>query len=312
MLTHEQAVQFIKDNPVLVIKELEKAAGLPKGVLNHVLNGSRVLNEKHLAALEPILRKYGYGESGKAKVISVVNHKGGVGKTTSTLNLGSALALLGKKVLCVDMDSQGNLSQNLGVDEPESQVADALLDRMPMPTVEVAKNYHLAPSDIDLADAEKELLNMIGGFNRLNKALKPLREKYDYILIDCPPALNILTSNAMVASDSCLITLQPEYSAVKGLDKVLDMAMQVRSDINSHFEIEGILFTLVDGRLVSHKSNMMLVQEELDGSVRIFNTLIRMNAAIKESQMANQNIFEFDKASNGAKDYMSFAEELIS
>jgi chromosome partitioning protein len=313
MLTHEDAIAFLKKNPALAISTLEKEANLPSGVLSKAVRGERTLNKDHLRNLSPILTKYGYKESSKesiAKVICVANHKGGVGKTTTTLNLGRALTLLGKKVLVVDLDSQGNLSQGLGVDEPKEQVVHALLQEKPLPTLNIAENFDLSPSDLELAEADLELVQTIGGFNRLNKAIRPLRSKYDFVLIDCPPSLNIITSSAMVASDSCLITLQPEIAAVKGLDKLLSRIERIREEINEGLQVEGILFTMVNKRLVVHQSNIEYVKSSLP-AFRFFNTMIRENVSLTESQSAQKDVFEYSKDSIGAQDYMELAKELL-
>ena len=202
MLSHDKTILFLRRNPALSISILEKEARLPNSTLAKALGGDRILNTKHLNALYPILVKYGYNESlyKKARVISIVNHKGGVGKTTTTINLGKGLVKLGFKVLLVDMDSQGNLSQSLGVDNPEKQVVNALLKNEDIPVVVIGENYHLSPSDLELAYADLELVQAVGGVNQLKNKLNPLREFYDYILIDCPPALNIFTNSGLILS----------------------------------------------------------------------------------------------------------------
>ncbi len=303
---------FLKRNPALSLSSLEKESGLPAGLLSKVMRGERKLNREHLKNLKPVLQRYGMRQTEGAdncRVISIVNHKGGVGKTTTAINLGKALTLLGHRVLLADMDSQGNLSQGLGMDEPEQQVVDALLHEKPLPVFNVADKLDLAPSDLELAEADLELVQSIGGFNRLKKVLRPLRENYDYILLDCPPSLNIITSSAMVAANSCLITLQPEISAIKGLDKILTRIEKIQEEINDELKVEGIVFTLVDKRLVVHQSNMDYVRETLAG-FRVFNTLIRENVALTEAQSAQQDIFSYAPNSNGAKDYLQLAKEL--
>ena len=240
MLSHDKTILFLRRNPALSISILEKEAGLPNSTLAKALGGDRILNSKHLNALYPILIKYGYNESQykKARVISIVNHKGGVGKTTTTINLGKALVHLGFKVLLVDMDSQGNLSQSLGIDNPEKQVVNALLKNEDLPVVVIGENYHLSPSDLELAYADLELVQAVGGVNQLKNKLNPLRELYDYILIDCPPALNIFTNSALVASNGCLVTLQPEVSAMKGVNNLFERISQVRERINPELVVE--------------------------------------------------------------------------
>ncbi len=313
MLSHDKTILFLRRNPALSISILEKEAGLPNSTLAKALGGDRILNAKHLNALYPILVKYGYNESQykKARVISIVNHKGGVGKTTTTINLGKALVKLGFRVLLVDMDSQGNLSQSLGIDNPEKQVVNALLKNEDLPVVVIGENYHLSPSDLELAYADLELVQAVGGVNQLKNKLNPLRELYDYILIDCPPALNIFTNSALVASNGCLVTLQPEVSAMKGVNNLFERISQVRERINPELVVEGIVLTMVDKRLKVHRDMIEYVNQSLN-NFKIYNTQIRINVALKESQISQINIFDYDSNSNGATDYLSLAKEFCS
>ncbi|MEA5461475.1 ParA family protein [Arcicella sp. LKC2W] len=313
MISHDKTILFLRRNPALSISILEKEAGLPNSTLAKALGGDRILNTKHLNALYPILTKYGYNEAQykKARVISIVNHKGGVGKTTTTINLGKALTKLGFKVLLVDMDSQGNLSQSLGIDNPEKQVVNALLKNEDLPVVAIDENYHLSPSDLELAYADLELVQAVGGVNQLKNKLNPLRELYDYILIDCPPALNIFTNSALVASNGCLVTLQPEVSAMKGVNNLFERISQVRERINPDLVVEGIVLTMVDKRLKVHRDMIEYVNQSLN-NFRIYKTQIRINVALKESQISQINIFDYDTNSNGATDYMNLAKEFSS
>jgi chromosome partitioning protein len=313
MLSHDKTILFLRRNPALSISILEKEAGLPNSTLAKALGGDRILNAKHLNALYPILVKYGYNESQykKARVISIVNHKGGVGKTTTTINLGMALVKLGFKVLLVDMDSQGNLSQSLGIDNPEKQVVNALLKNEDLPVVVIGENYHLSPSDLELAYADLELVQAVGGVNQLKNKLNPLRELYDYILIDCPPALNIFTNSALVASNGCLVTLQPEVSAMKGVNNLFERISQVRERINPELMVEGIVLTMVDKRLKVHRDMIEYVNQSLN-NFKIYITQIRINVALKESQISQINIFDYDNNSNGAADYLNLAKEFCS
>lgn len=312
MLTNNEVLGFLNQNPALSLSILEKEAGLPSSTLSKAMAGHRILNDKHLVALAPVLRKYGLLEENKkkAKVIAVINHKGGVGKTTTTINLGKALALKNRRVLMVDMDSQGNLSQSLGIDEPDAQVVHTLLKNIPLVTYPLAEYYDLAPSDLELAYADLELVQAVGGVNQLRNALVPLLSRYDYILIDCPPALNIFTNSALVASDSCLITLQPEASAMKGVSNLFDRIFQVRDRINYSLKVEGILLTMVDKRLKVHRDMIAYIKQTL-GDFRIFETDIRNNVTVKESQIAQQDIFTYAPQSNAAEDYMKLANELL-
>lgn len=310
MIPQEKVISFFKKNPALSISVIEKEAGLPKSTLAKAISGDRTLNSKHLTAIFPILVKYGFNAENKAQIISIINHKGGVGKTTSTINLGKALSLLGFKVLIIDMDSQGNLSQSLGFESPEKQVVSALLHNESLPIVELTSDFHLAPSDLELAFADLELIQMVGGVNQLRNAINPIKAKYDYILIDCPPALNIFTNSALVASNSCLITLQPEASSMKGVNNLFERINQVRDRINFELKVEGIVLTMVDKRLKVHQDTIQYVKKTL-GTFKIFNTEIRQNVSIKESQIAQQDIFSYAPDSIGAADYMNLAQEFI-
>jgi chromosome partitioning protein len=313
MLTNDAVVEFLGQNPALSLSILEKEAGLPSSTLSKAMAGRRTLNEKHLLTLIPVLSKYGFSGSArrKAKVYSVINHKGGVGKTTTTINLGKALALKNYRILMVDMDSQGNLSQSLGIDEPEVQVVHTLLKNIPLVTHSIDERYDLAPSDLELAYADLELVQAVGGVNQLRNALAPLLDRYDYILIDCPPALNIFTNSALVASDACLITLQPEASAMKGVSNLFDRIFQVRDRINYTLKVEGILLTMVDRRLKVHRDMIDYIKQTLV-DFRIFDSEIRNNVAVKESQIAQQDIFTYAPQSNAAEDYMKLAIELTT
>jgi chromosome partitioning protein len=314
ILSNQSVLEFFKNNSALSLSIIEVEAGLPKSMLSKVIKGNRELNDKHLQLLYPVLRKYGFAETlnnkDNAAVIALLNHKGGCGKTTTAINLGRALAKLGKKVLVIDMDSQGNLSQSLGVDNPEKQVVHSLLGNKPLVTIPIQDNFDLSPSDLELAYADLELVQAIGGVNQLKNAVTPLRSKYNFILIDCPPALNIFTNSALVAATSCLVTVQPESSALKGLNNLFERIFQVRDRINYELKVEGIVLTMVDRRLKIHKDMIDYVKTSLS-NFKIFNSEIRNNVAIKESQLAQQDIFEYDSRSNGATDYMKLAKELL-
>lgn len=312
MITNTDVLAFFQKNPALSASVIEQEAGIATTTLTKALTGDRVLNAKHLAALYPVLKKYGYVDvaSRKAKVISIANHKGGVGKTTTTLNLGKALSLLGHRVLLIDLDSQGNLSQVLGIEEPSKQVVHALLKNESLPIVSISENFDLAPSDLELANADLELVQAVGGVNQLKNVLTGLRAQYDYILIDCPPALNIFTNSALVASTSCLITLQPEASAMKGINNLFERITQVRDRINHELTVEGIVLTLVDKRLNVHRDMLNYIRGGVLTNFTVFNAEIRLNVALKESQIAQQDIFTYAKDSHGAVDYRNLALEL--
>ncbi|ADB39656.1 ParA family protein [Spirosoma linguale] len=312
MLTHQEAVQFLSKKPALSVSAIEKEAGLPVSTLPKALAGHRTLNQKHLTALEPVLLEYGLTEFRyrKARVISVVNHKGGVGKTTTTINLGRALALQTYKVLIVDMDSQGNLSQSVGVDNPEEQLYEALVHQKELPVLGVTENFDLVPSNLELAKYERDLTHSPSGSLRLKASLAPVLDKYDFILIDCPPALNIFTNSALIASTSALVVLEPETSAVKGMNNLFELIEEIRRFFNERLTIDGVLLTRVDRRLVLHKEIIQAVRQDLADFV-VFQTEIRLSAALKESQYAQLDIFRYHPASPGAQDYQALANEYL-
>lgn len=313
MLTHEEVYKFLKKKPTLSHSGLTKEAGLPTGTLAKAMSGQRKLSEVHLRALEPVLMQYGLREfrTQGAVILSVVNHKGGVGKTTTTINLGKGLVNRGFSVLLIDMDSQGNLSQSLGVHNPENQLLQALTQAGPIPVLQLKDNYHLVPSDLELSRAEAELIKSPSGVLRFKNALVPLIAQYDYILIDCPPSLNIYTYSALVASTAALVVLEPEASAVKGMYNLLELINDIQESFNPRLAVEGIVMAQVNPHLVLHRELMTKVREDLTGQP-FFKTEIRQNVALAESQYVGKDIFEYKPSSPGAVDYQALADEIVA
>ncbi|MEA5138503.1 AAA family ATPase [Arcicella rigui] len=312
MINQELVLKFLRHNPSLSISSLEKEAGIPRQTITRAVNESRIIPEKHLDLLLPVLTKYGYSPtlSQMARVISIVNHKGGVGKTTTAASLGEALAKRGFKVLMIDLDPQGNLSQILGIDAPEVQVADSLINNVDFPVVEIEKNLYLSPSDIELANVEMRFHELTGGEFRLKNRMAHLLSQFEYILIDCPPSLNKLTLSAMAASTSCLIPLLPEMSAVKGLNSIWGKIMEVRRDLNASLQIDGIVFTMVKRNTV-HDGIKNYVKEEVK-NVKIFDAEIRHLIDFQKSQIAQNSISKFSGSSEAAKCYGDFCDEYIT
>lgn len=312
MISPEKVLKFIKQKSALNLTQLEKEANLPKKTLHKALQGTLSLNEKHCNLLEPILRDYGYADElfSKAKIISMVNHKGGVGKTTSTINLGKALAISGFKVLLVDFDSQGNTSQCFGVYTPEEQVIDAILDNKELPIIEIAENFYLSPSNIKMAYRETDLVNSIGNEKRLRNKLNEISEKFDFILIDCPPALNIFTTNALVASDMCIVPLQPEAYAFYGVENLFNRIYEIRQHVNNTLVVKGILFTMVSNTLV-HKNMIDFVKEQYK-HIPVFNVSIERATIIQQSQVAQKDLLSYAPKSAPAMQYMELAKEFIT
>lgn len=312
MISQELLLKFIRHNPALSVSILEKEAGIPRQTITRALNENRPIPEKNLYLLLPVLTKYGYsvGLYQNARVISIVNHKGGVGKTTTTASLGDALANKGFKILLIDLDPQGNLSQTLGVDMPKVQVADSLINNIEFPIIEIEKNIDLSPSDIDLSNVEMRFHELTGGEFRLKNRINHLLSKYDYILIDCPPSLNKLTISALAASTSCLIPLLPEMSAVKGLNSIWGKIMEVRSDLNAALQIDGIVFTMVKRNTV-HDGIKAHVKEEVS-NIKIFNSEIKHLIDFQKSQIAQNTISKFSQESEANKCYKDFCDEYIA
>ncbi|MCK8495366.1 AAA family ATPase [Spirosoma sp. RP8] len=313
MLTQDEVFKFLKKKPTLSQAGINKEAGLPTGTLTKAINGLRTLSESHLKALEPILRQYGIEDflNRRAKVLAVVNHKGGVGKTTTTINLGKGLANRGQSVLLIDLDSQGNLSQSLGVHNPQQQLLQVLTQGASMPIVQLKENYHLVPSDLELSKAEAELTKTPSGVLRFKNALAPLLAQYDYILIDCPPSLTIFTYSALVASTAALVVLEPEASAVKGMYNLLELIHDIKESFNARLTIEGIVMARVNPQLVLHRELMAQVRADLRDQP-FFNTEIRQNISLAESQYVGQDIFDYKPSSPGAIDYQALANEVVT
>ena len=249
------------------------------------------------------------------RVISVANQKGGVGKTTSTVSLAAALAVHGKKVLIIDSDPQGNATSGLGVQkgELEQDVYDVLVNQVPMADVIVPttrENLMIAPSTIQLAGAEIELMSQPRREQRLKEAVKKIKDDYDYIFIDCPPSLGHLTMNAFTASDTVLIPVQCEYYALEGLSQLMNTITMVRKHFNPQLKIEGVLLTMYDART-------NLGNEVKDDVIKyfrekVYKTIIPRNVRLSEAPSYGQAIVDYDPRSRGAEVYMELAKEVLA
>lgn len=244
------------------------------------------------------------------KIISVINHKGGVGKTTTAVNLGVALRRLGKKVLLVDMDPQANLTIHLDFPiEGEKNIYGALRKEYDLPIMTYGDGIDIVPSTLDLSAIEVELTNEPGRENFLKFLLKPVADKYDYILIDCPPSLGLLTINALSASQEMIITIEPGKFAVVGMGKLFEIVNKVKDRINPDLDHFNILLTKVDLRKSLHKDVVDSLRKNYPGQV--FKTQIKTNVSIEYAQINGISVFEQDEKSSGAEDYLSLGKEII-
>jgi chromosome partitioning protein len=251
-----------------------------------------------------------------AKTICIANQKGGVGKTTTSVNLSSALARLGKRVLLIDMDPQGNASSGLGLKRFESQDANiyhVLIGEKTLTEVLQAtkvQGLQVASANPDLVGAEIELVDMPHREYRLKSAIATIAHKFDYVLIDCPPSLGLLTLNALTAADSFLVPLQCEYYALEGLSQLLNTAGIIKKNLNPSLHIEGIVLTMFDTR--NNLSHQVVTEIKNHFGEKVFAAIIPRNVRLSEAPSHGQSIFEYDNRSIGASKYLELAEELNS
>ena len=251
-------------------------------------------------------------QNNMGKVITLSNHKGGVGKTTSTINIGAALHQQGKRVLLIDLDPQANLTQSLRlmVDDTNYTIYGAIRGLAPLKPISVAKDFDVIPSTLDLSGAEIELSAETGREYILKELLDSIRSVYDFILIDSPPSLGLLTLNALTASDEVLIPLQAEYLATQGLSKLLEIVDKIQKRLNKSLIIGGVFITQYDGRKVLNRNVVDTVGTRF--SQYMLQTKIRDNVALAESPAAGLDIFRYSPKSNGADDYTALASEILS
>lgn len=248
------------------------------------------------------------------KIIAIANQKGGVGKTTTSVNLAASLGVLEKKILLIDADPQANATSGLGIDveqvengtyqllEHSIKAEDAIVETS-------SPNLDIIPAHIDLVAIEIELVDQENRESMLKKAIEPLRDKYDFILIDCAPSLGLLTLNALTASDSVIIPIQCEYFALEGLGKLLNTIKSVQKIHNNKLDIEGLLLTMYDSRL--RLSNQVVEEVKKHFDEMVFETIIQRNVRLSEAPSYGESIINYDASSKGASNYLSLAHEII-
>lgn len=249
------------------------------------------------------------------KIIAIANQKGGVGKTTTSVNLAAGLAYMGQKVLLIDLDPQGNATQGVGADKSDFKYSsyNLLLDDVQVKDVALKRNtppMHVIPASIDLAGADLEMVEFKVGRERLLKnKLLTIKDEYDFILIDCPPSLGLLNTNALTASDSVIIPVQSEYYALEGLTQLLSTIRLVQKLFNPDLKIEGVLLTMLDLRT----RLSIEVQQEVRRyfKERVYKSNIPRNVKLSEAPSRGQSIFEYDRKSEGAKAYWSLSKEVL-
>ncbi len=249
------------------------------------------------------------------KIIAITNQKGGVGKTTTAINLSSCLAAAEHKTCLIDMDPQANSTSGLGVDKNkiESSVYDILLGARPIREVIRATDLQyltLVPSSISLVGAEVELVSMIARETRLKSALSEIKDEYEYIIIDCPPSLGLLTINSLTAADSIIVPIQCEYYALEGLGQLMNTVKLVQDNLNPTLQIEGVLLTMFDGRL--NLSRQVSEEVRKHFNKKVYDTVISRNVRLSEAPSFGKPIILYDILSTGAENYMSLTKEVLS
>ena len=248
------------------------------------------------------------------KIIAICNQKGGVGKTTTAINLGTFLALSGKRTLLIDIDPQGNATSGLGINKHniKTSIYDLLIDEIDPKTIVLKtgiENFSLIPSTLSLTGAEVELVGIMGREYRLKKRLVPIHHEYDYIIIDCPPSLGLLTVNALAAAGSVLIPIQCEYYALEGLSQLVNTVNLVKENINASLNIEGVLLTMADFR--TNLTNEVISEARKFFKEKVYNTVIPRNIRLTEAPGFGKPVAIYDKTSIGAQKYQDFTNELL-
>jgi chromosome partitioning protein len=244
-----------------------------------------------------------------AIIFSLLNHKGGVGKTTSSINIAAGLAILGKKTLLIDLDPQASLTISLGIPRQPVTIYEAMRGEAELAPFNAKENLDIITSRLELSGAESELLNEAGREYILAELVDGVREDYDFIVIDCPPSLGLLTLNALTASDYVYIPMQTEFLALQGLAKIKQVIDKVRFRLNKQLEIGGVIPTMYDARKVLNRDIVDMIKKYFGD--KVFTTMIRDNVALAEAPSMRQDIFGYSPNSPGAEDYLNLCREIL-
>ena len=244
-----------------------------------------------------------------ATVLSLLNHKGGVGKTTSAINIGAGLVELKQRVLLIDLDPQANLTLSLGVARQPVTIYEAMRGESELVPVSVKPSLDIITSTLDLSGAEMELVNEAGREYILRELFEPLQEEYDYIIIDCPPSLGLLTLNALTSSDYVIIPLQTEFLALQGLAKIKQVISKVKLRLNKKLTIGGVVATMYDHRKVLNRDVVETIHKYF--GPQVFETYIRDNVTLAEAPAQRKDIFAYNRGSAGAEDYLALSKEIM-
>ena len=245
-----------------------------------------------------------------ARTIAICNHKGGVGKTTSVINIGAGLSRLKQKVLLIDLDPQANLSQSYGIEDAEYTVYDVMQKNNNIKPVSVGKKIFLIPASVKISSLEVEISNEPGREFILKEAIEKIKGDYDFIIIDCPPSLGLLTMNALTACREVYIPLQSQYLAIHGLNKLLHTIEKIKERLNKDVDIKGIIITQYDKRKVLCRD----IKKTIEGRFgeKVCKSIIRDNVSLAEAPVSNTDIFNYSGKSYGAQDYMALAREILN
>ncbi len=259
------------------------------------------------------------------RIIAIANQKGGVGKTTTTMSLGAALAEMGKRVLLVDLDQQGNLTMYAGVADPDEELdpeqtvygvlssyTNARRNRIQAANIirPIKQNLAILQANGELGALDLELVNALSRETILKQALEPVRQQYDYILLDCPPDLSLVVINALAAADEVLIPLQAEYLATRGVKRLIRIVDFVKERVNPALKVAGIAVTMADTRTIHTKDIIQATRDNFAGQIKVFDSVIKTSVRLKEAPLAGTSILEYDPNSEPAKSYRALAKEV--